>query len=173
MTRFRFDLVSQNANGPISHSKGPRLRQKVGGNTNVATPRKKASLVKRSAKTEVCDGMLSIELPLRTKSEANCFEHWRVKHQRHRSQQNALALALNPIRHHVRLPCKILFTRYAPRKLDKHDNLPMSFKYIVDACCSVITGNYEAGKADSDERISITYDQVVSKSYGIKVEITF
>jgi hypothetical protein len=51
--------------------------------------------------------------------------------------------------------------------LDKFDNLPMSFKYIVDAVCAIITGNYVAGKADSDERISISCDQVKSKVYGI------
>jgi hypothetical protein len=49
----------------------------------------------------------------------------------------------------------------------------MSFKYIVDAICAIITGNYVAGKADSDERISISCGQEKSKEYGIRIEITW
>lgn len=110
-----------------------------------------------------------LDLPLRTQSEANCFEHWTKKHKRHTLQQRTVALFLKPIRDKIKLPCNILFTRLAPNKLDKHDNLPMSFKYIVDACCAIITGNFQAGKADSDERISIAYDQIESKIYGVRI----
>ena len=127
------------------------------GNTNVADKRKKTTRAKLSMKSEVCEGKVILTLPLQTKSEANCFEHWTKKHQRHKNQQRLVALALRPLRDKIKLPCNILFTRLAPNKLDKHDNLPMSFKYIVDACCAIITGNYKAGKADSDERISIAY----------------
>jgi hypothetical protein len=124
-------------------------------------------------KSEICEGKVILDLPLRTKSEANCFEHWRIKHKRHKQQQFLVYSALKHFRDKIKLPCKILLVRFAPSKLDKHDNLPMSFKYIVDALCSMITGNYTAGKADSDERISIAYDQVQSKQYGIKIEITY
>lgn len=110
-----------------------------------------------------------IDLPIRIKSEANCFEHWTDKHKRHKLQQRTVALFLKPVREKVTLPCKILFTRMAPRELDKHDNLPMSMKYIVDAVCAIITGNYRAGKADSDARISISYGQVKSKNYGVRI----
>lgn len=114
-----------------------------------------------------------MDLPLKTKSEANCFEPWRVKHGRHKDQQRIVALCLSPLRHHLKLPCKIMLTRFAPDELDRFDNLPMSFKYIVDAVCSIITGEYRAGKADSDKRISIACDQVKSKAYGIRIEITY
>lgn len=49
----------------------------------------------------------------------------------------------------------------------------MSMKYILDACCAIITGNFKAGRADDDDRISISYDQVNSSQYAVKIEITF
>lgn len=112
-------------------------------------------------------------LPIRTVSEANNFDHWTKKHKRHRLQQKTVALILKPVKQHVKFPCHIKLTRYAPRKLDKHDNLPMSMKYILDACCAIITGNFKAGRADDDDRISISYDQVNSSQYAVKIEITF
>lgn len=125
-------------------------------------------------KTEVSEGKVLIDLPLQTKSEANCFEPWQVKHGRHTQQQRTVALAMNPLRDKIQLPCKIMLTRFAPDSLDKFDNLPMSFKYIVDAICAIITGDYRPGHADSDSRIiSIACDQVKSKEYGIRIEITF
>jgi hypothetical protein len=124
-------------------------------------------------KTEVHDRSVVLDIPLRTKSEANCFEHWRLKHKRHKQQQALVALALKPVRSKIQLPCKILLTRLAPNKLDKHDNLPMSFKYIVDACCAIVTGNFTSGKADSDERISIAYDQIESHDYGIRIDMSW
>jgi hypothetical protein len=119
------------------------------------------------------DGKVNLDLPLQTVSEANCFEHWTKKHARHKNQQKIVALALKPLRDKIKLPCKILLIRLAPGKLDKFENLPMSFKYIVDAICAIITGNYVAGRADSDERISIACDQIESKLYGVRIEITF
>lgn len=113
-----------------------------------------------------------IDLPLRTVSEANCFEPWRKKHQRHREQQRMVALYLNRLKSVITLPCRIMLTRFAPHELDAFDNLPASFKYIVDAVCSIITGVYTAGKADSDKRISINCTQVKSTKYGIRIEIT-
>jgi len=106
-------------------------------------------------------------------SEANCFEPWRVKHGRHKAQQRVVSLYLKPLRDQIQLPCKVMLTRFAPNELDKFDNLPMSFKYIVDAVCAIITGNNVAGQADSDYRICIACDQVKSKEYGIRIEITY
>ena len=116
---------------------------------------------------------ISITLPIRTKSEANSSEHWRIKYERHRKQKMIIFYALKPHKDKIKLPCKITLIRFAPRKLDAHDNLPMSFKYIVDAICSIITGNYLAGNADSDDRITIVYDQITSKEYGIRIDINF
>ena len=118
-------------------------------------------------KSEVCEGKVILDLPLQTVSEANCFEHWTKKHARHKAQARVVASALNPLRDKIKLPCKVMLTRFAPDELDAFENLPMSFKYIVDAVCSILTGDYRPGRADSDKRISLACDQVKSKEYGI------
>ena len=126
-----------------------------------------------NAKSEHHWGRVLLEIPMATVSEANCSEAWTKKHRRHQLQRRAVATFLRPMQNKIKLPCQIKLTRLAPRQLDKHDNLPMSFKYIVDACCAIITNNYIYGNADNDDRISICYDQEISKEYGIRIEITW
>ncbi len=131
---------------------------------------------------------VEIKLPIFTASEANGgvkkavkrngktkykTEHWSEKSARHRRQKLAVALVLRPHRHLLRLPCSISLTRFAPRKLDRFDNLPMSLKYILDAICETITQDFVPGRADSHEGISsVVYDQVVSKEYAVLIKIT-
>lgn len=132
------------------------------------------------------DDWVEIMMPIITVSEANggakkpykrngktCYktEHWSEKNLRHRRQKGTVALTLRPVRHHLRLPCHITLTRYAPRKLDRFDNLPMSLKYILDAICEIITNDFVPGRADSHEGLSVSYDQIVSQQYGVKVHI--
>lgn len=167
-----FDSVTQNADGSISIRKARRKGDRRKSNGKVQVKRKKRTVAKITMKSEFVDGKVIIDLPLQTKSEANCFEPWQVKHGRHKDQQRVVALGLNPLRDKVTLPCKIMLIRFAPDQLDAFDNLPMSFKYIVDAVCAIITGEYRAGKADSDKRISIACDQVKSEAYGVRIEIT-
>lgn len=173
MMNSRFDSESGHSNIPISISNGPRSSKKDGGRVRVAVKRKKRTVAKITMKSEVLDGKVIIDLPIKTVSEANCFEPWQKKHGRHKDQQRMVALGLNPLSDKIKLPCKILLTRFAPNELDKFDNLPMSFKYIVDAVCAIITGECRAGKADSDKRISIECDQVESKEYGVRIEVTY
>jgi len=172
-TTCHFDYESTNANGQISNIEAPPSSQNGSSNTKARVKRKKSVVGKITMKSEIGEKKISIDLPLQTKSEANCFEPWQVKHGRHKQQQSLVALAMNPLRDKIKLPCKIVLTRFAPNTLDKFDNLPMSFKYIVDAICSIITGDYRPGHADSDQRISIACDQVKSKEYGIRIEINF
>lgn len=139
----------------------------------VVLKRKKRISPRTVIKSEVLEGKIILDLPIRTTSEANCFEPWHVKYKRHKGQQRVVAAALRPLRDKIRLPCKVVLTRFAPGELDAFDNLPMSFKYIVDAICAIITGNYVAGKADSDKRISISCGQEKSKEYGIRIEVTW
>ena len=124
-------------------------------------------------KSEVLEGKIIVDLPIETKSEANCFEPWQVKHKRHRGQQRIVALGLNQVKSYIKRPCKIMLTRFAPHSLDVFDNLPMSMKYIVDAICAIITGEYRAGKADSDSRLTIACNQVKSSEYGVRVEVSW
>ena len=133
----------------------------------------KRRIQKIPLKIEETTNSIIIDLPIQTKSEANISEHWTKKSKRHRVQRQTIALALNPLKEKIKLPCKVHLTRLAPRKLDAFENLPMSFKYIVDAICSILTGNYVHGRADSDPRISRSCDQTVSPVYGIRILITF
>jgi hypothetical protein len=116
---------------------------------------------------------VTLTLPLRTVSEANCFEPWQKKHKRHKAQKKAVFFAILEHKHLIRLPCRITFIRYAPKFLDKHDNLPISQKFICDQVCAEITGEHRAGRADDNELIQIKYDQVKSKVYGVKIIIEF
>ena len=172
-TRCRFEFISNNQNASNSSAKGSPIDYRVRGSMKTPVKRKKRLVAKITPKFEVCEGKVLLDLPIKTVSEANCFEPWRAKHGRHKDQQRIVALYLSPHRDKIKLPCKIMLTRFAPVELDKFDNLPMSFKYIVDAICAIITGEYRAGKADSDKRISIACDQVESKAYGIRIEVTY
>ena len=172
-TLFPFEVGSQFSNGLISNRNRPRLIQNEQGNTMVAPNEKKPTEAKLTLNSELHEKKAIITLPIRTVSELNSTEHWTKKHKRHRIQQKTIAIVLNPIRKKISLPCHIHLTRFAPRKLDKHDNLPASMKYILDACCSIITGNFIAGRADDNEKISISYDQIHSSQYAVKIEFTF
>jgi hypothetical protein len=114
-----------------------------------------------------------LTLPLKTVSEGNCFETWQKKHARHKIQKKAVVIAMIQVRQHLQLPCKLTFVRYAPRELDRQDNLPMSQKWICDQTCAELTGDFRPGRADNDKRISFAYDQVKSKEYGVKIIIEF
>ena len=117
--------------------------------------------------------MISLTIPIRTVSESNVSEHWTKKSKRHKKQKKMVAYFLNIHKKKISLPCTIKLTRCAPNKLDKFDNLPMSFKYILDAICEVITGNYVAGRADNEieDEIDVIYRQIVQKTYEIRIEI--
>ncbi len=171
-TKSRFDSSDRAAFAEISRLEAIVIEQNTPRNTKVASKKKKRSWAKLEAKSIVHKEGVLLDIPIRTKSEANCFEPWRIKHGRHKEQQRIVAIYLKPLRDKIILPCKIRLTRFAPDELDTFDNLPMSFKYIVDAICAIITGEYRAGKADSDKRISISCDQMKSKAYGIRIEIT-
>ncbi len=168
-----FDAEYSNHNGSISRFKVPPLNDRGKDKEKSQVKRKNRTWAKISMKSEVYQGKVVIDLPIRTVSEANCFEPWRKKHARHKEQQRVVALALKPFRDKIKLPCRIMLTRFAPVELDAFDNLPMSFKYIVDAICAIITGEYRAGKADSDKRISIACGQVKSCAYGIRIEVSY
>ena len=142
---------------------------------------------KMSSSTNGADWVLAT-LPLRTVSEANgglkksfkrggktCYkaEHWTDKHERHQRQKGMVRLVLQKHAGIIKLPCLVTLTRYAPDRLDKHDNLPMSLKWVLDAVCAVITGDYRPGRADDDDRIDVRYSQITSKQYGVRILISF
>lgn len=157
------------ARGPFFGRSKP---QKDVSNACILPKKKKALKRKISMKTEVSENLVVIHLPLIAESEANNFEHWTKKHKRHILQKRTVAIALNSVRNHLTLPIHIKLVRLAPRKLDKWDNLPMSVKYILDACCAIVTQDFRPGRADDDPRISVSYDQITSKEYGVIVSFS-
>ena len=117
---------------------------------------------------------MKIKLPIKTVSEANLsHEHWTKKHARHKKQKEAIRLACGNRITPDMLPCQIKLTRIAPRFLDKHDNLPCSFKFILDSLASLLVPGKANGQADNDKRIQVTYDQIkgIPHEYAIEIEI--
>ena len=131
---------------------------------------------------------VEITMPIMTVSEANGGrkkvvvrngkrtakrEHWTDANKRHKQQKGVVRMMLGKHKKMLSVPCEITITRYAPKKLDRFDNLPMSMKWILDAVCEVITGDYRPGRADDDksEEIEVRYKQIVSAHYGVKIHI--
>ncbi len=129
-------------------------------------------------------------LPILTVSEANgakkknkngkyVNEHWTDAYKRHKAQKKAIHWAFILHQWDIDLPCEVILTRMSPRFLDSHDNLPTSFKFIVDSLADCImkktlTQHQKAlrpGHSDSDPRITWKYQQEKSKIKGIRIEI--
>ena len=111
-------------------------------------------------------------IPIRTVSEANCSEHWTKKKKRHDQQKKWIWLYFKRDGTKITLPCTIKLTRLGKRLLDADDNLRMSFKWIKDYIADQLIPNLAAGRADDDKRITWEYDQEISKTYSIKIEIS-
>lgn len=155
---------------------GPITNENESVNTNILPTKKKFLKRKRkliSLKTEVGEGRVVLHLPIETVSEANNFDHWTKKHARHKLQKRLVAFALNPLREKINLPCEIRLTRIAPRLLDCWDNLPMSVKYVLDAVCATVTGDFRPGRADDNKEITVRYNQECRPEYGVIVELLF
>lgn len=181
MIRFPFD------NALISNRKAPRRSKRRLGNTKVAVSKENCLNGGLKQFAEKGNGWIEITMPILTVSEANggaktaykrngktCYkgEHWTEKHRRHKLQKGSVSLLLRPHRDCLSMPCNITLTRYAPDKLDRFDNLPMSLKWVLDAVCEIITGDTRPGHADSHEGIrDVKYSQIVSKEYGVKVRV--
>lgn len=109
-------------------------------------------------------------MPLRTISEANSSEHWRYKHARHRMQKHWIKNYWLKEQQKFDLPIHIKLTRYAPNRLDQWDNLPMSFKWILDCLAELIRPGLAAGRADDTDQITVEYHQVKDSKYKIEIE---
>ena len=69
---------------------------------------------------------------LKTISTLNAREHWAARSKRHKSQRQAIALALHNVERPA-LPCCVTLRRVAPRGITDDDNLVSSMKAIRDA----------------------------------------
>lgn len=124
------------------------------------------------------------EIPLKTVSEGNSTEHWRVKSKRHRMQQFFIRQLFDQETENIDLPCVVTMTRISPRELDEEDNLRMAFKWIKDEISECIIPNAHKtytnksgrtisikGRVDSDKRIKWLYGQEKGQIQGVRIEI--
>lgn len=171
-----------------SDYKASPLIEKGYTNINVVPHEKIINTGLLNAFSEKTENSVTVFIPLVTVSEANggpkktfkregkTFykgENWVQKHKRHKKQKGIVRMMLMRFRSDFKIPCVITLTRFAPTKLDRHDNLPMSMKWILDSCCEVITGDFRPGRADDNEEIDVKYRQVISKEYGVKIEVNY
>lgn len=173
MTDFRFEFMDTKLKAPPIGLIKPQAKKKVKSIAKARVVKIKAPEPDLAVSVISNPGNIILVLPIRTVSEGNCFEPWQKKHKRHKAQKLQIRLAMLSIKKNIMLPCKIKLTRYAPRSLDVFENLPMAFKYIVDALCEELTGDYVPGRADSNKEIVLSCDQEKSKEYGIRIEISF
>lgn len=112
---------------------------------------------------------LDFRVPIKTVSEMNRRDHWAVKNDRKKSQQEEIMIALqnNLVGRKVQLPCVVKLIRIGPRKLDQ-DNLASSLKFLIDAIAQKL------GVDDGDEtKVSWQISQmpVGIRDYAVKVSI--
>lgn len=108
-------------------------------------------------------------------SEGNTFENHFVANKRHQLQKILVKNELKALRLYFfqQNDLKIKLIRISSRKLDKHDNLRMAFKFIVDAIAELIFPGKAAGRADDAENLEWDYDQEKGppKFNGFRIEI--
>lgn len=111
--------------------------------------------------------LASVTLPIRTVTESNANENWRMKHKRAQSQIHTTKLILRasggtppPA------PLYVVMTRIAPCKMDS-DNLVSSCKHIRDAVAEWL------GIDDGDDRVTyqVQAERGRPKQYAVRVEI--
>jgi hypothetical protein len=107
-----------------------------------------------------------IRLPIKTISENNAHEHWRVRHRRRKAQRETAAGWIPGDCCHW--PAWVIrIVRVAPGKLDD-DNLSGSQKAVRDGIADGI------GIDDGDGRITWQYDQRrgAPKEYAVEITLT-
>ena len=106
--------------------------------------------------------MIELVLPLKTVSEANSHQHWRIRQKRAKAHRNAAVVI--PLHGMPSLPVVVTLTRLSPGTLDS-DNLPTSLKHVRDG----IADRY--GVKDNHPDIRWDYGQERAKGYALRVQI--
>jgi len=107
-------------------------------------------------------------VPVKTVSEANMREHWRVKAKRVKEQKRITELAINALtspRFAWQPPIEVKLTRVGVRKLDS-DNLWGCAKAVRDQVAKWL--GVDDGKEDL---CSWTVTQTTGKPVGVRVEV--
>lgn len=114
--------------------------------------------------------VLTVELPIRTFSEANRRGHWSKGHKQVGDQRRVIEMAMrahaNARGLKVTFPCTVKITRLAPDKLDPGDGLPMSQKHTRDGVADWLGINDR-----DDATVHYEYAQLPSKHYGVRIEV--
>lgn len=114
-------------------------------------------------------GVLAVELPIRTFSEANLHEHHMERRKRMGDQRPTVRMAMqahaNSRGLRVQPPCTVQLTRLAPAELDQGDNLESSLKAVRDGVADWL------GVNDRDPRVIWIYGQERQKQYGVRIEV--
>jgi len=109
---------------------------------------------------------IKLTIPIKIESEANLREHWSKKHKRKVAQQKAFCVYWRSLKPLVKLPCKVIFTRFASRLLDS-DNLAGGFKAVRDSFAK------EIGIDDGSELLEFEYRQekLSKREYYFSIEV--
>ena len=108
-----------------------------------------------------------IYIPLKTISEANSNDHYRVKAKRKKMQREMARkamLAYGITGKDITGPLVVKFVRIGKRTLDD-DNLSSSFKAVRDGVADAL------GVDDGDERMRYHYGQRTGKEYAIEIGV--
>ena len=89
---------------------------------------------------------------IKTVSEANQREHWRVRHERKKLQQSHFSVLWKYYKPVINLPAEITFARHSCKELDS-DNLAGAFKHVQDQLAK------ELGVDDGDGSVKWRYEQ--------------
>ncbi len=106
---------------------------------------------------------MTITIPMRLPSLANCRMHWRAMDRLKKGQKQAIAAAMYG-KVLPALPVIITMTRTGPRRLDS-DNLASAFKYVRDSIASAY------GMDDGSSRFTWVCEQRVGKAYSVEIDI--
>lgn len=120
------------------------------------------------ASLEASPAICTVTVPVKTVSELNRHEHWRIRAKRARSQHLAVQTCLLsrgwPEMVTVVPPLHVHLTRLSARKLDT-DNLAGALKHCRDAVAKFL------GVDDGDEAaVSWSVGQERQKGYAVRVE---
>ncbi len=114
-----------------------------------------------------------VTIPIRTKSEQNCRDHWRVLSKRKRLHHAVTAAALSAvvpntrawIRSGLAKPLRITMTRLGPRPMDS-DGAVSGSKYCRDEIA-----RWLAIDDGDDSAATWEYAREIAPHYGVRVEI--
>lgn len=112
--------------------------------------------------------VLTVRLPLATKSLTNMRTHWAAKARLAKGQRTPVALVMRTAfaAHPAQLPATVTLTRIAPRTLDD-DNLRGALKSVRDGVADAL------GLDDRDGRVRWGYAQRKGQARELGIEIRY